>query len=479
MKKLTRDYVLYGVGNIGRQIASIVMLPIYTRFLTPADYGAVELATLITMAVSLLAGMNLGDSIFRFYHDAPDAKGKKQVIATALLIALVVNSAAALLLVVASPVLNEVFLSDEYSPMILVIYSVMLVTESWYSIPMTQMRADGQAVRFVMSAMAKLFMQIALNLYFVVYLRMGAMGVAYAAIIASVLSVAMVLPYSAARAGFRASRTVSRQLVGFGLPLAFANIAGFYLASSDRFFLEHSVGLAKVGVYVLAAKLAQAFMMLIYDPFEQIWDSEKYRIWYAHRDIGPLQQVFRLTSLALLVAGSGAAIFSHEIFTLLATPAYAGASRIAPILIASSVCVALTRYCRMGSLVSGRTGDVTKAACISAVLVTVLLAVLVPAFGMEGAAFAVLGSSAARLWIEHQMAKRHLDMQLDWKLFFGVATASVLAYVFCAALAPDGFLGMLIKLLLWVTLAAVLWYSPALRSDDRSLVYGLIRTRTN
>ena len=67
IKRLGKHAVVYALGVIIGKVASFVMLPIYTRYLTPADYGTLELLEMTTDVVGMIAGIGLASSVFRFY----------------------------------------------------------------------------------------------------------------------------------------------------------------------------------------------------------------------------------------------------------------------------------------------------------------------------------------------------------------------------------------------------------------------------
>ena len=67
LKKLSKHYVIYAFGSMISQAVGFIMIPVYTRFITPAEYGIVGILNLITWIVSLVLGMNLVAGVTRFY----------------------------------------------------------------------------------------------------------------------------------------------------------------------------------------------------------------------------------------------------------------------------------------------------------------------------------------------------------------------------------------------------------------------------
>ncbi len=69
LKKMLSHSAVYGVGTVLAKATSVIMLPIYTRYLTPADYGLLELLSLLTDLTALLFGMRIFTGVYRYYFE--------------------------------------------------------------------------------------------------------------------------------------------------------------------------------------------------------------------------------------------------------------------------------------------------------------------------------------------------------------------------------------------------------------------------
>ena len=82
---------VYMFGDILRYSVSLVMLPIYTRYLTPEDYGVVELLSMIIDFTAIIFGARVGMSVFRFYCTAESEREKKSIVVSALFLGVLFN----------------------------------------------------------------------------------------------------------------------------------------------------------------------------------------------------------------------------------------------------------------------------------------------------------------------------------------------------------------------------------------------------
>ena len=65
-QNLLKSTGLYSIAVFAGRMASFILLPIYTRYLSPADYGVMELLDLTGSVLTILIGMRFGQSLFYF-----------------------------------------------------------------------------------------------------------------------------------------------------------------------------------------------------------------------------------------------------------------------------------------------------------------------------------------------------------------------------------------------------------------------------
>lgn len=71
---LAKHSMIYGLGNLLNRVAALLLLPVYTRFLTPHDYGIKELVGLSTDVIGILLATAISGAIYRFYFEYEDVK---------------------------------------------------------------------------------------------------------------------------------------------------------------------------------------------------------------------------------------------------------------------------------------------------------------------------------------------------------------------------------------------------------------------
>ena len=59
--------LIYGLGNYGIKVLGFLLIPLYTRYLAPADYGVIALVSMYTQVMFVLMNLVQSTSLFRFY----------------------------------------------------------------------------------------------------------------------------------------------------------------------------------------------------------------------------------------------------------------------------------------------------------------------------------------------------------------------------------------------------------------------------
>jgi len=413
-KKIISHGGIYLLGTIMRRSVSLIMLPIYTRCLTPADYGVIELLSMILDLVGIVLGLRVGQAIFRFYYKYKDPQNKNEVISTALYLVSGLNMLGICLIFVLATPLAVAVLGDAGQTRNLILFSLTLLGQSFIEIPLMYLRTCQRPWLFFTFSTLKLFLQLSLNIYFVVMLNMHVEGVIYSALISSSIMGLLLGGYTLWHTGYRFSSEKAKQLTSFSLPLMLTGVLTFYITFGDRYFLRTFGGLTQVGIYSLGYKFGFILMFLVVQPFNSIWDSEKYIV-YEKRDAkAQYQRIFLLFSALTIFVCTGISVYIKELLKIMSTEPFWPAYRVVPVILAAYLVNAWSSFINLGILLKNKTIETTYAAILAAVVSTVGYIALIPLYGEMGAAIVtLLGFGIRNIWI-YLRAKRLYDMGLAW-----------------------------------------------------------------
>ena len=130
LKTIGKQTLVYTGGVVIGKVASFVMLPVYTRYLTPADYGVLELLGMTIEVIGLITGAGIMGAVFKFYHAEHHQAGKNDVISTAALgVGAIAIMATLVGLIIAPEVSRLTFGSETNLPVSAAVFSPVLSPE--------------------------------------------------------------------------------------------------------------------------------------------------------------------------------------------------------------------------------------------------------------------------------------------------------------------------------------------------------------
>lgn len=456
-KKLVSHASIYFTGNLLRRVASFIMLPIYTRFLTTADYGTIELLGTVLDFIGIIVGMRIAQAIFRFYSAYEAPFEKNEVITTSLLLVALLNMLGVMFIYFfSSSIANVVLGSEEYAGL-LVLFSFTLLGAAFIEIPMVYLRAIQKPWVFVLFSTLKLVSQLGLNIYFIVFLKMRVEGVIYSAVLSTAFLSAILLIYTLRKTGCRFSIKKAKEITSFSWPLIVTSIIAFYITFGDRYFLQFYRDLSDVGIYALGYKFGFLLGFVVGAPFFSIWDSERYNVLKKSNAKEIYHDVLLVFSLLLVLFVGIISIMSKDILRVMADPSFWPAYKLIPIILAAYAFNALTDYTMMGILLKKRTRLLIYGNFITAVVITGAYWFLIPRMGPMGAAIATLIAFFVRfIWITNASQKLY-RLKIPWTQIALLSIVGIFYYGL-SLIGPEE----LIVSIVFNSLLSVLFFASAL-----------------
>lgn len=418
---------IYAAGNIMRQLAGFLMLPIYTRFLTPADYGIVGLMTIAISLIELLFGVRLILAIPKYYFENKDEIARGRVVSTAIFITGTISAIATVGLVLFQEPASRLIFGTSAHSFIVAFFAVQILTLALEDYGLVYLRIQQKPWLYVGINMLKLLLQLSLNIWLVVFLEMGVLGIAISGMGSSSIFSLLLMSYTLRKVGFRFDLRLAEKMVRFCWPLWIGGLAGLYIGSANRYFLRLFSSLDDIGIFELAVKFSTIISILVWDPFAQFWQVERFRYYQRGNAETVFQNVFHFISTFLVLAALGVAIFAEPVIRIMADEAFYNAALSVPFLAFSSVFSSLIAFSNFSFLVTEKTGWISRNNYLTAIIITVFYFVMIPLGGHIGAAVAFMLAQAVQFLIVHHSARRFYDMGIPLKNFLIILMISAIA----------------------------------------------------
>ena len=82
LKRLGKHSAIYGLGGLVSRILAVLLLPLYTHYLSTSDYGQIETLIALVTVLTIVLRFGISSAFFRFYFDADDPDGRRLVLRT-------------------------------------------------------------------------------------------------------------------------------------------------------------------------------------------------------------------------------------------------------------------------------------------------------------------------------------------------------------------------------------------------------------
>ena len=366
------------------------MIPVYTYYLTPSDYGILELMDLTINIISMVMGMRLGSAIVRYYHHYENPKDKQEVFSTALIFVFI--STAVLVCALeffVRPISGLVLGSPDYFRYFQIIF-ISMGFQTIAAVPENWLLTQKKSLAYSLISIGTLVSYLSLNILFIVVYRMGVMGMLLSMIITKFLNTSSLLILIRKDIGFSFSWEKFFNMLRFGLPLIPEAFCMFMIHYSDRFFVQKFCQLDQLGQYSLGYKFGMILSYLVASPFFSVWNTQRFEI--AKKNDAPniFSKFFTYYSFIMLFGALGISVFIEEVICIMAPEEYQGASAIVSLIVLSYVFYGMADYLKLGIMLTYKTKYAAYINMVSAVLNLVFNWYFIRNYGIMGAAVSTL-----------------------------------------------------------------------------------------
>ena len=466
-----RHAVIYGLGIVLQRALSFVMLPVYTRYLTPADYGVLALIEMTLDVIAIFAGAQLALGVFRFYHKAETRHEKGVVVSTALIGLGASYGLVAFAAFTGAPLASELLFDSTEQVGLIRLAAGAMFFSGMTVIPLAYARVEDRSTLFVMANLVRMVLGLGLNIYTLVYLGMGVRGVFLSSLISSATVGLWLSASTLRRVGIHFSSEATRSLLRYGLPLIATQIATFTATFGDRYFINVHAGQDDVGIYNMAYQFAFLLALVGYVPFETVWAPRRFAIARRPDREAALNRGFEIENILLLTCALGIALLVDDVLRVMTTPPFHPAGEVVPILLVAYVFQAWAGVQDIGILIEEKTEYLTLANWVAAAVALVGYAVLIPRYVGLGAAIATVLSFGTRWGLTFWFSQRLWPVRYRWGPTLRLAT---LVVVFTVAnelvRAPESLVLSIAMHLAGVAAYLVLAWAWALSEDSKGLI---------
>lgn len=469
---LLRDSSIYLLGNLLQKAAAFILIPVYTRALTVAQYGILELANTVVNLLLVAAALGVPSAINKCYHrDCHDETDRGRLVGTALLFTVCVTLALALLGWAAEGWLSNALFSG---PEGLVVYRytlVWLVLAQIAVVPFEWARASGRSSLFVGMSLAQLAVQFVAIVLLTSWGGLGLRGVLAGNVLGLVavnLAGAVLLMRTAR---FEIDPRLLKAMSLYGLAMIPVFLSGWVVNVSDRFFVKSLAGLDALGIYALGYKFGALVDLLIVMPFQRAWTPLFFGMAKEPRAASDLARVTTYLVGILGVASLAVSLGVVPFLRVGATPGYYGASDYVPMICLAYLIGGVANCLANGLIVAGKMRQVAGYALLAALTNLALNALLIPWLGAYGAAVATVLAFAVQCTGILISLSRHFPVNIEWGRISRILLACGIPFLLSYVMPVMSFaVDVASRICLLITCLVLLFVLRLVRPEDVAAV---------
>lgn len=408
----------YLIGGVMIGLGNIILVPIFTRTLTPSEFGAYTLIEISILIIVTITQLGLGVSYLKWYADIGEER-RSELLTSTLVIGFVSAAIGSifLLFILVSPIGTQV-INDNNRGLIWILIPIIIL-ENLIGLMLSDLRARRLPLAFSISMIFRLFVIIFASILFIVVFEQGIFGVFLGKLIGDIAGFSILAILCLSRLTISVNISLSKNMIRYGMPLVWSSLMAMMLDASGRFFIESFGSIEQVGYYALAVKITGIFQMLIYVPFGAAWGGLLFQIAKWEK----AQLIFSKILSYLLIFSLGVAfiliVLSPSIFRILSTEAFFPSLILFPIVIIARAIAILEYPTSVGLYIRERTKISPIIYSFGLILNIIGNYLLFPKYGILGTGLAWCLSWILIVILMASMSQLFYKLIFNWKIILG------------------------------------------------------------
>lgn len=300
LRDIGKDSSIYGLSQVLSQLIGFLLLPLYTSYFSPTDYGVLAMLSLIPLVLPPIVNLGLNNAVFRYYSQCKTSDERDTLVGTAHVLIVVTSSIVfSLLALFSSPLSKELTDSNQY----LLSFNLTLLS-AWFTtistIPMVVLKQQRKVKQIAFRSLLSLLLNVVTTLLFVVFFKWGVLGSVIGNVIGSASSAILVTIIVSYRTWTSFARVKVRELLDFSLPFIPYFLQAVAMGFVGQYLIKEQVSMKDAGFYSIAVRFSLPIAIVL-NAVNSSWAGYKFDI--RQNDLDPKKTYRDIFSVyTLLVA---------------------------------------------------------------------------------------------------------------------------------------------------------------------------------
>ena len=411
-KNLISNTLILAAGTFASKIIVLLMTPIYTMLLSPAEFGIADLVAQTSNMLIPLACVGICEGLFRFTLDCDD---KKRVFSSGIF-TLLAGSAVMFALL---PLLSFFDMFDGY----ILLIGAYVTCANIHSACAQYIRAQGRTTLFMLQGIANTILTVVLNILFLMVFDLGAYGYVLSIVLGDLIVTAAIFFFAGLYRDISVksiSKSTLSEMLKFSIPYIPTTMLWLITSVSDRYIVRVFCGEAETGLYAAAYKIP-TLLTLACGVFIEAWQFSAVKDAKTEDRAGFFGGVYKYYLTVIFIASSVLILGSRFFTRILLADSYFASWSFVPILVIATAFSVLVQFLGSVYFVEKKSVFSMLTALVGALINVVLNFIMIPDHGAMGAAVATLISYLAVYIVRAMDTKRYIEFDLKIpKLFINM-----------------------------------------------------------
>lgn len=403
----------YLIMTIAERAVTLILFPVMTRTLTPGDYGVMLLVGNGAALINLLFGFSLAQALPTLFSNAGTTASRRIVCTTILVSIAVILCALYSATAVFSRQISVFFLQTPIYASAIAIGSLSAFLNACVLCVALIVRLTERHTLYLTVQLPALMLQVAVifSLLFIGALNVTSQYAATAAAGLFSLTIYAVVLRNWLSGPFKTGELIRASVIGAQmLPW---QIATLLATNSAAFFFTRAGHLEEAGLFLVASGAA-GLIVAASSSFTNVW-TPFVLLRKNQADLASIQvRIFSLYSSTLLVAASALSLFAHEVFTILAGPAFQAGYRLVPVLVLAYCLFGFSEAFAQGLQANQRTVHYSWIGIAASAVFLAIALPLAKILGALGIATAMIGCFLTMLILLQLASRRFMPVSYPW-----------------------------------------------------------------
>ncbi len=442
--------LIYGLASMLPSLLGFLLLPLYSKYLTPAEYGIVAAMGVLSSVIAAVSTLALDRAAMRFYFDSDDLQSRKENMGTFFLGSIGSALIFFIILIALKPFLEQLYPDIAFYPYY---FSTIITVTAGVcgNFVLSYFRVAEKALSFLVMIILTVILQLVLTYYFIVVQNMGAEGQILSMLISTMMLLPVYLKVAYRDFSFKFNWELIKKGFSFSWPLIPTMVVAWILNWSDGIFIANYASMNDVGVYAMGYKISM-LIFVVSGSFSTAYSPIFFTKANQQDQVNARESIYSIVyyaSRVFICIGFILALFSFDIVRIFLDERYYESYKIIRIVLWAHVLSAI-----MG-ISSNLFYQQTKRNKLQLVVVSfaagcslILNYIFVPVFGIYGAAYVNVASMAVLTLMHYQFSRSCYFIDIHWhKLLLLIGCA--ISIVWCIQITvEESIYSFQIKLLL-------------------------------